>query len=146
MRIYQSWSTKAAEVVAPGPRGKKKRMVEDQNLKEQPTPSPSQCPSSALYWQSRALLPLAKRSLQGPAAVSQSRAKKDGFEAQRQKRKKKLDNKYCGRDRHGREQRVCQAKRQRGYRPLAEKGQTGAVTLQSKFCPQPTSKENAVTK
>lgn len=58
----------------------------------------------------------------------------------RDKKEKKLDNKYCGRDRHGREQRVCQAKKQRGYRPLAEKGQTGAVTLQSKFCPQPTSK------
>ena len=115
-------------------------MVEDQNLKEQPTPSPRSVPLVPPTGKAEHCSRWQKNCLQGPAAVSQSRAKKDGFEAQRQKRKKKLDNKYCGRDRHGREQRVCQAKRQRDYRPLAEKGQTRAVTLQSKFCPQPTSK------
>lgn len=62
MRIYQSWSTKAAEVVAPGPREKKKKKKDGGGSEPERAAHAitSQCPSSAPYWQSRALLPLAK--------------------------------------------------------------------------------------
>ena len=85
MGIDQSWSTKATEVVAPVPRKKKKKkMVEEQNLtspRNVPLVPPTGKAEHCSRWQ--------KNYLQGPAAVSQSRAKKGGFEAQRQKEKKK---------------------------------------------------------